>query len=363
MKIGVLGAGQLGRMMAISGYPLNHQFGFSGNTNDEPASLLGHMFALEDNAENIESLVAFADVITYESENTDVEIVKEINKDIPVYPGEKSLFTTQHRGREKALFDQLNIPCAPYQMVNSLADLTKAVSDIGLPAILKTATEGYDGKGQFLMHHTDQIKEAFDSMQGVESILEGFVNFKRELSLIAVRGIDNDHKYYPLVENTHHNGILRLTIAPAQTIDPKVQETAEHYMQTLLDEMGHVGVLTIELFETENGLVVNEMAPRVHNSGHWSIEGAHTSQFENHIRAISGMPLGDTSPTHAFSAMINIIGKIGPTDLVLNMANANLHLYDKTERENRKLGHINIIANSQAQLDTSIQQLKDFLPN
>ena len=363
MKIGVLGAGQLGRMMAISGYPLNHQFGFSGNTNDEPASLLGHMFALEDNAENIESLVAFADVITYESENTDVEIVKEINKDIPVYPGEKSLFTTQHRGREKALFDQLNIPCAPYQMVNSLADLTKAVSDIGLPAILKTATEGYDGKGQFLMRHKDQIKEAFDSMQGVESILEGFVNFKRELSLIAVRGIDNDHKYYPLVENTHHDGILRLTIAPAQTIDPKVQETAEHYMQTLLDEMDHVGVLTIELFETENGLVVNEMAPRVHNSGHWSIEGAHTSQFENHIRAISGMPLGDTSPTHAFSAMINIIGKIGPTDLVLNMANASLHLYDKTERENRKLGHINIIANSQAQLDTSIQQLKDFLPN
>jgi 5-(carboxyamino)imidazole ribonucleotide synthase len=362
MKIGILGAGQLGRMMAISGYPLNHQFGFSGNTNDEPASLLGHMFALEDNAENIESLVAFADVITYESENTDVEIVKEINKDIPVYPGEKSLFTTQHRGREKALFDQLNIPCAPYQMVNSLADLTKAVGDIGLPAILKTATEGYDGKGQFLMRHKDQIKEAFDSMQGVESILEGFVNFKRELSLIAVRGIDNDHKYYPLVENTHHDGILRLTIAPAQTIDSKVQETAEHYMQTLLDEMDHVGVLTIELFETENGLVVNEMAPRVHNSGHWSIEGANTSQFENHVRAITGMPLGDTTPIHTFSAMVNIIGKNGPTEIALNMPNAHLHLYDKTERADRKLGHINITASTQAELTNSIEKLKDFLP-
>lgn len=362
MKIGVLGAGQLGRMLAISGYPLNHQFGFSGNSNDEPSALLGHMFALEDSADNIESLVAFADVITYESENTDVKIVKEICKNVAVYPGEKSLFTTQHRGREKALFDQLDIPCASYQMVNSEADLKAAVEKIGLPSILKTATEGYDGKGQFLMRDESQITEAWQSMNGVESILEGFVNFKRELSLIAVRGIDNDHRYYPLVENTHHNGILRLTIAPAQDIDPAVQTTAEHYMQTLLDEMGHVGVLTIELFETEGGLVVNEMAPRVHNSGHWSIEGANTSQFENHVRAITGMPLGDTTPIHNFSAMVNIIGKIGPTNIVLKMPNAHLHLYDKTERADRKLGHINITASSQAELDESIEKLKDFLP-
>jgi len=359
MKIGVLGAGQLGRMLAISGYPLNHQFGFSGNSTDEPSALLGHMFALEDNADNIESLVAFADVITYESENTDVEIVKEISKNVSVYPGEKSLFTTQHRGREKALFDQLNIPCAPYQMVNSEADLKTAVEQIGLPAILKTATEGYDG---FLMRDESQITEAWQSMNGVESILEGFVNFKRELSLIAVRGIDNDHKYYPLVENTHHDGILRLTIAPAQAIEPAVQKTAEHYMQTLLDEMDHVGVLTIELFETEDGLVVNEMAPRVHNSGHWSIEGANTSQFENHVRAITGMPLGDTTPIHVFSAMVNIIGKNGPTEIALNMPNAHLHLYDKTERADRKLGHINITASTQAELTNSIEKLKDFLP-
>ena len=362
MKIGVLGAGQLGRMLAISGYPLNHQFGFSRNSTDEPSALLGHMFALEDNKDNIESLVAFADVITYESENTDVAIVKEISNNIPVYPGEKSLFTTQHRGREKALFDQLNIPCAPYQMVDSEADLKTAVEQIGLPAILKTATEGYDGKGQFLMRDESQITEAWQSMNGVESILEGFVNFKRELSLIAVRGIDNDHKYYPLVENTHHDGILRLTIAPAQAIEPDVQKTAEHYMQTLLDEMDHVGVLTIELFETEDGLVVNEMAPRVHNSGHWSIEGANTSQFENHVRAITGMPLGDTTPIHTFSAMVNIIGKNGPTEIALNMPNAHLHLYDKTERADRKLGHINITASTQAELTNSIEKLKDFLP-
>ena len=362
MKIGILGAGQLGRMLAISGYPLNHKFGFSGNSNDEPSSLLGHMFALEDDADNIKHLIEFADVITYESENTDVEIVREINKNTPVYPGEKSLFTTQHRGREKTLFDQLNIPCAPYQMVNSRQDLIDAVEKISLPAILKTATEGYDGKGQFLMQDASQIDDAWESMNGVESILEGFVDFKRELSLIAVRGIDNDHKYYPLVENIHHDGILRLTIAPAQEIDPEVQKTAEHYMQTLLDEMNHVGVLTIELFETDNGLVVNEMAPRVHNSGHWSIEGANTSQFENHIRAISSMPLGDTTTTNEFSAMVNIIGKIGPTDIVLNMPNAHLHLYDKQERTDRKLGHINITASSAEELYNSINKLQDFLP-
>jgi len=165
-----------------------------------------------------------------------------------------------------------------------------------------------------------------------------------------------------LVENTHHDGILRLTIAPAQDIDPAVQTTAEHYMQTLLDEMNHVGVLTIELFETEDGLVVNEMAPRVHNSGHWSIEGANTSQFENHVRAITGMPLGDTTSTHNFSAMVNIIGKTGPTNIALNMPNAHLHLYDKTERADRKLGHINITANTHAELTNSIEKLKDFLP-
>lgn len=359
MKVGVLGAGQLGRMLAIAGYPLNHQFGFSGNSYNEPSSLLGHMF-IGDNS--VESLVNFADVITYESENTDVEVVKVISKKIPVYPSEKSLFITQHRGREKALFEQFNIPYAPYQIVNSEQDLIDAVNTIGLPAILKTTTEGYDGKGQFLIRDIIEISEAWENMNGVESILEGFIDFKRELSLIAVRDTNNNHKYYPLVENTHYDGILRLTIAPAQAIDLKVQKTAEYYMQTLLDEMNHIGVLTIELFETENGLVVNEMAPRVHNSGHWSIEGANTSQFENHIRAITGMPLGDTTLTHPFSAMINIIGEIGNTDTALNMPNAYLHLYDKTQRTGRKLGHINITANSEQALNDSIKQLQEFLP-
>lgn len=362
MKIGVLGAGQLGRMLAIAAYPLGHQMAFTANSKNEPAVLLGQTFLNNDKQDANEQLTNASEVITYESENIAVDIVKEISKKTPVYPGAKSLFTTQHRGREKAIFDKLGIPCAPYQMVNSLADLKESVETVGLPAILKTATEGYDGKGQFLIHTKDQIDKAWQSMNGVQAILEGFVSFKRELSLIAVRTMDNNHKYYPLVENTHHNGILRLTIAPAENISAKVQDQAEHYMQTLLDEMGHVGVLTIELFETTEGLVVNEMAPRVHNSGHWSIEGARTSQFENHVRAITGSPLGETDCLQQYCAMINIIGEHGPVEKVLELRNAHLHLYGKTERKGRKLGHITITASTLNEFNTTLNALEVFMP-
>lgn len=353
MNIGIIGDGQLGRMLALAGHPLNINFGFLGSVGS-PCGDLGEIF------NTLEELESFADVITYESENTDVNWVKNLKT--AVYPSHKSLFITQNRGREKALFEQLDIPCAPYKIINSKDDLHTAINKIGLPAILKTTTQGYDGKGQYVIHNTHQINEAWASMNGAKSILESFINFKRELSLIAVRGINNDHKYYPLVENTHHQGILRLTIAPAQNINPITQQTTQHYMQTLLDEMAHIGVLTIELFETDNGLIVNEIAPRVHNSGHWSIEGANTSQFENHIRAITDMPLGDTTPTQPYCAMINIIGELGNTDIVRNTPNTHLHLYNKSARANRKLGHINITANSQQQLDNNIKKLKNFLP-
>jgi 5-(carboxyamino)imidazole ribonucleotide synthase len=360
-KIGVLGAGQLGRMMAIAGYPLGHKFGFYGYSNDEPSALLGHMFAQSDETDSLEALVEFADVITYESENTDIEQVREIAKTTPVYPGEKSLYYSQHRGREKGLFTDLDIPCAPYEVVDSLESLQQAADRIGLPAVLKTTTEGYDGKGQFVIKRPDQIAQAWDEIGGRELVLEGFVNFKRELSIIAVRNAENEHVFYPLVQNVHSEGILRYTIAPARDISEALQRQAEAYMTKLLDALGHIGVLTLELFETEEGLVANEMAPRVHNSGHWTIEGAYTDQFENHIRAITGLPLGNTDPRQPLAAMINIIGKTGPINKVLQHPKAFLHLYDKAERPGRKLGHINVIADSEEELYESIQQLKDFL--
>lgn len=361
-RVGILGAGQLGRMLAIAGYPLGHKFGFYGLNHDEPAAMLGHMHIQSDEAHSLNQLIDFADVLTYESENTSVELVEKISQTTPVYPSATSLYYSQHRGREKSLFTELNIPCAPYTLVSNLTELHQAVDMVGLPAILKTSTEGYDGKGQFVIKQTDQIEQAWLSIGEREAILEGFVEFKRELSIIAVRNADNQQVYYPLVENQHHDGILRLTLAPAQQISPAIQQQAETYMQALLNKMDHVGVLTLELFETEAGLVVNEMAPRVHNSGHWTMEGAQTSQFENHIRAITNLPLGATTPRQSFAAMVNIIGQHGDIKTVLNMPNAFLHLYDKAERPGRKLGHINVVANTQAELQVRLDQLKAWMP-
>lgn len=362
-NIGVLGAGQLGRMLAIAGYPLGQKFGFLGTSDDEPSALLGHMHKQSDDADTYKKLVEFADVITYESENTDVEVVRMIAKTVPVYPGEKSLFISQHRGREKAMFDQLNIPCAPYKVVESLEALRAAVAEIGLPAVLKTTTEGYDGKGQFVLREETQIEQAWSQIGGRELVLEGFVDFMRELSMVAVRNANNEHVYYPLVQNVHHEGILRYTIAPAREISEEVQQAAEAYMKSLLDALDHVGVLTLELFETTHkGLVANEMAPRVHNSGHWTIEGAMTSQFENHVRAITGLPLGDTTPRQPLAAMVNIIGETGPVEKVLTMPKAHLHLYDKAERAGRKLGHINLLADTEEALFEQLKELAEFMP-
>lgn len=361
-RVGVLGAGQLGRMLAMAGYPLGHKFGFYGLNHDEPAAMLGHMYTENDDTRDLKNLIEFADVITYESENTSVDLVKNISQNTPVYPGADSLYYSQHRLREKNLFSELNIPCARYALVETLTQLEQAVAKIGLPAVLKTTTEGYDGKGQFVIKQQEQLKQAWSSIGEREAIVEGFVTFKRELSIIAVRNASNEHVYYPLVENQHHEGILRLTLAPAQQISAAIQQQAEQYMQKLLDKMDHVGVLTLELFETETGLVANEMAPRVHNSGHWTMEGAQTSQFENHIRAITGLPLGSTTPRQEFAAMVNIIGQHGDIEQVLKMPNAFLHLYDKAERAGRKLGHINVVADTEIELQTSLNQLKAWMP-
>ncbi len=362
MKIGVLGAGQLGRMLALSAYPLGHQMRFLALSEEDPSSLLGKTFIHNNNPEMVSNFADSSDIVTYESENTDVTIVNEISKNTKVYPSDKSLYISQHRVREKTLLDTLKIPCAPYQKVNSLNDLKSAIKNIGIPSILKTATDGYDGKGQFVIKSEAQINEAWEKISGVDSILEGFINFKRELSLIAVRDKDGSVEYYPLVENSHHEGILRLTIAPAQNISLSLQNKAEEYMSSILKEIKHVGVLTIELFESDDGLLVNEIAPRVHNSGHWTIEGAQTSQFENHIRAITESPLGRTTITSKFSAMINIIGVHGPIQKVLKTKNAHLHLYSKEERTGRKLGHITLTSNSIDELNQTIDSLKEYLP-
>jgi 5-(carboxyamino)imidazole ribonucleotide synthase len=229
--------------------------------------------------------------------------------------------------------------------IDTRADLDSALDAIGLPAVLKTRRLGYDGKGQVVVRHPEEIEQAWTTLAGQPLILEGFVPFARELSLLAVRSRDGATACYPLVENTHRDGILRRSIAPAPAINPALQALAESYAARVLAALGYVGVLAIELFQTEQqpSLIVNEMAPRVHNSGHWTIEGAETSQFENHVRAIAGLPLGSTA-MRGYAAMVNLIGVTPAIQAILAVPGVHLHLYEKAPRAGRKLGHITICA-------------------
>ena len=364
LKIGVLGGGQLGRMMALAGYPLNLAFTFFDNNPDCPANHLGSRFGDADYSDaSLDAFIASADVFTYEFENIPTHWVERIAEKKPVFPGVKSLAISQNRINEKQMFKALNIPTARYEEVRSEEQLRHAVGKLGLPLVLKTVTMGYDGKGQFLLKNPEQITEAWAAL-GSQSplIAEEFVQFKRELSIIAVRGQKGDTVYYPLTENAHHRGILSHSIAPAPFVDNDTQLAAERYISAVLRELELVGALTLELFETRHGLLANETAPRVHNSGHWTIEGAHCSQFENHVRAVAGLPLGSTT-TEKLSAMINIIGIHPRTEEILRTTDAHLHLYGKEEREGRKLGHITVTADNSHELESRVRRIADVMPN
>ena len=364
LRIGVLGGGQLGRMMALAGYPLDFLFSFYESTPDCPAAALGSVFGDAGNStQSLDAFIDSADVFTYEFENIPAAWVERIAARKPVYPGVKSLATSQNRLNEKKLFAGLNIPSAAFAEINAEADLHAAVKTLGLPLVIKTVTMGYDGKGQFLLKEAAQIAQAWAQL-GTQAplIAEEVVKFNRELSIIAVRSRDGQTVCYPLTENVHHHGILSHSIAPAPEVQAETQLAAERHITAILQELDHVGAFTVELFETADGLRVNETAPRVHNSGHWSIEGAHCSQFENHVRAVAGLPLGSTAcekPT----AMINIIGRHPDTAAVLQQTDAHLHLYGKSERAGRKLGHITLTASNHEELGERMRHIAQVLPN
>jgi len=364
LRIGVLGGGQLGRMMALAGYPLNLSFAFFDKAADCPSAALGPRFGDDQYSDaSLQAFIDSADVFTYEFENIPTRWVETIAKQKPVFPGVKSLAVSQNRINEKQLFAKLNIPSARHHEIRQEADLHSAVAALGLPLVVKTVTEGYDGKGQFLLRDAEQIAQCWQKLgASTPLIAEEFIQFKRELSIIAVRGQDGATLFYPLAENHHHGGILSHSIVPAPHLDENTQLTAERYISSILHELGHVGVLTLELFETRHGLMANETAPRVHNSGHWSIEGAHSSQFENHVRAVAGLPLGSTRAEKP-SALINIIGKHPSAHDVLSVTDAHLHLYGKSEREGRKLGHITVTADSYPELEMRMSRLAEVLPN
>ena len=356
MRIGILGAGQLGRMLALAGIPLDIQFRFLDPAPDGPASQVAEQVAAS-YADQL-ALARFAencDAITYEFENVPTETAEFLAKFAPVFPPPNALRAAQDRLTEKRVLRGLGIPTPLFDAVDSLVELRDTTERFGLPAVLKTRRFGYDGKGQMVLRQASDISRAWDELQGHPLILESFVPFERELSLIAVRGRGGETAFYPLLENHHRDGILRQTLAPAPHLTPELQAEAEEHGARLMETLDYVGVLTVEFFQQNGRLVANEMAPRVHNSGHCTIEGAETSQFENHIRAVAGLPLGSTA-LRGFSAMLNIIGDLPDTTELLKIPGLHLHLYGKEPRPGRKLGHITLRYDDAAALKAAISQ-------
>jgi 5-(carboxyamino)imidazole ribonucleotide synthase len=358
----VLGGGQLGRMLGLAGIPLGVRFRFLDPSPDAPARDLGRLVVAPlGDAAALDEVSAEADVVTYEWEGVPGAAAGRLAERIAVYPPVGALAVAQDRLREKQLFERLGVPVAPFRAVDDDAGLLRAVGEIGLPAVLKTRVGGYDGKGQVLLRTRDDVAGAWDAVGGVPSILESFVVFERELSVIGVRGADGTTRCWPLVENHHEGGILRRSLAPAPDVDSTVRAAAERYMSSLLDELGYRGVLTVEMFQIGDQLLGNELAPRVHNSGHWTIEGAVTSQFENHIRAVLGWPLGSTD-ARGVSAMLNCVGVLPDPASVLRVEGAHLHRYGKALRPGRKVGHVTVVAPDSAMLEARMAELAEVLP-
>jgi 5-(carboxyamino)imidazole ribonucleotide synthase len=343
--VAVLGGGQLGRMLALAGIPLGLRFRFLDPGPDATAGTLGPLVvgALGDETA-LSQVSEGATVVTYEWEGVPADGARFVAASgRRVLPPVVALDVAQDRLAEKQLCRRLGIGTPEFAAVDDRANLERAVKELGVPAVLKTRRGGYDGKGQAVLQEPEDVDRAWSEIGGAPLVLEAHVPFDRELSVLAVRGGDGVTACWPLVENHHRGGILRRSIAPAPGLSAALQEAGEHLARALLDELDYVGVLAVELFEVDGDLLVNELAPRVHNSGHWTIEGAVTSQFENHLRAILGWSLGSTEPV-GVSTMVNCIGALPDPRAVLGIPGAHFHDYDKTPRPGRKVGHITITA-------------------
>ena len=360
MTIGILGGGQLGYMLALAGYPLDLHFRFLDPSPQAPVGRIAPRVTAE--YTDWEALDKFAHglaLVTYEFENVPVEAARRLARRLPVYPPPQALETAQDRLNEKSLFERLGIPTTEFVAVDSPEDFAQAIRRMGLPAVVKTRRLGYDGKGQWMLRTASDVETLKANFPSMPLILEKFVAFTRELSIIAVRGRSGETAFYPLVENHHRGGILRLSLAPAPRLSDALQKEAEDAARRILASLDYVGVLAVELFECGGHLLANEIAPRVHNSGHWSIEGAVTSQFENHLRAVAGLPLGETR-TVGHSAMLNLIGEVPEAAELLAVPDAHLHLYGKAARPGRKVGHVTVRTDSAERLAARLRQLPAF---
>ncbi len=359
MTVGILGGGQLGRMLALAGYPLGLRFRFLDTSGDAPAGQLAKLtVGAYDDQEVLERFAPDLELVTYEFENVPVASARFLGQRLPVYPPPEALEVAQDRLVEKTFFQRLGIPTPPFTAIESRADLEQAIAQPGLPAVLKTRRFGYDGKGQLVVRQRGDAERAWEALGEGALIWEGFIPFEREVSILAVRNRQGQTAFYPLVENYHRHGMLRLSLAPAPHRTPLLQTQAEDYARRILEALQYVGVLAIEFFQHEGQLLANEMAPRVHNSGHWTIEGAEISQFENHLRAVLGLPLGSTAAV-GFSAMLNLIGSTPPAEAVLAVPGTHLHLYGKAAAPNRKLGHVTVCAADPETLKARLAQLQN----
>ena len=343
-------------MMAIAGHPLGLNFRFLDPSPDACAFALGEAcVGAFDDPQCLEALVDGSDLLTYEFENVSLEKVSAAAQRVPLHPPIEALSTKQDRLLEKRLFESLEIPTSPFGNIESEADLDSVAKTVSFPLVMKARSLGYDGKGQRVVKHAEDLAGTWEELGRIPVIVEQFIEFEREVSMIVARGRNGETASYPLSENVHEEAILRS--ATCRPNDPMTNLALE-YAGRLLEHLEFVGVLALELFQRGDELIANEYAPRVHNSGHWTIEGAETSQFENHLRAILGLPLGSTAPV-GHVTMLNCIGEIPDLDSILDIPGVHPHIYGKEPRLKRKIGHITVRADSAEQLQQRLDLVRE----
>ena len=358
MKIGILGAGQLGRMLALAGYPLDFDFVFLDPAAEACAAPLGeHIHADYADEKALAEFCSRVDLATYEFENVPAACAAFVAQRKPLLPHPRALEVGQDRLSEKRLFDALKIAVPRYAPVGTRAELDAALARIGFPCVLKTRRLGYDGKGQAVLRSAADVAPAWERLGKQPLLLEAFVKFDREISCIGVRGKGGELAFYPVAENVHRDGILRTSVPRAK--DP-LQKAAERATRAVMEKLDYTGVLAFEFFAAGGKLLGNEIAPRVHNSGHWTLDGAVCSQFENHLRAVAGLPLGSTA-LRGPCAMVNFIGSVPELSRLAKIPGLHVHLYGKAAKPARKIGHANVTAGNEAELKKALKKLTALL--
>ena len=366
--LGILGSGQLGRMFALEAKRMGYRVHTFSPEKDSPTGQVADLEFIG-SYEDVASAREFAkgvDVVTFEFENISSDVAKALEQIVPTRPNARSLHIAQNRLREKTFLKYHKFPVTPFAKVDSENAVLRAASDLGLPLVLKTAGFGYDGKGQSIVRTPEEAIAAFKKMDVEEAIAEKFIQFDFEISVVAARGLSGDFAAYPAVHNTHRNHVLDVTIAPA-TLNPSLEKEAREITKGVMEQLDYVGTLCIEFFVTsEAKLLINEMAPRPHNSGHWTIDACVTNQFEQQVRAICGLPLGSTEQFKP-AAMLNLLGDIWSNgepewSKVLEDPDAKLHLYGKKDaRAGRKMGHITVTASTSDEAKQKVLRLKHIL--